>query len=59
MFTFSSNSIIHTKSVYVPGTDVWPDAYLAALASSAGLAVATMGKGFRRMSGVDIFYLPI
>jgi predicted nucleic acid-binding protein len=36
---------------------VWSDAYLAALASVAGLAVATLDQGFRAIKGVDVTVL--
>lgn len=40
-----------------PSTNVWPDAYLAAVASAAGMAVATLDRGFRSFRGVDALCL--
>lgn len=36
---------------------VWSDAYLAAVASVAGLAIATLDQGFRAIKGVDVTVL--
>ncbi len=36
---------------------VWPDAYLAALASVAGLAIATLDRGFAATKGIDVTLL--
>lgn len=40
-----------------PATNVWPDAYLAAMACAAGLSVATLDRAFARMPGVDVVCL--
>jgi predicted nucleic acid-binding protein len=37
-----------------PATNVWPDAYLAAVASTAGLSVATLDRAFVKMPSVDV-----
>jgi predicted nucleic acid-binding protein len=38
-------------------TNVWPDAYLAAVAKSAGLLVVTLDQGFGHMAGADAVVL--
>ncbi len=40
-----------------PASQVWSDAYLAAVASAAGLAIATLDQGFRAIKGIDLAVL--
>jgi toxin-antitoxin system PIN domain toxin len=35
-------------------TNVWADAYLAAIATSSGLTIATLDRGFRGFRGIDV-----
>ena len=37
-----------------PETNVWADAYLAAMAASSGLTMATLDRGFRGFKGIDV-----
>ena len=37
-----------------PSTRMWTDAYLAAIASTGNMTVATMDKGFSAFSGVNV-----
>lgn len=39
------------------GRDVWSDAYLGALANTAGLTIVTMDRGFAHMPGVEALIL--
>jgi len=41
-----------------PSTHSWSDAYLAAVAATGGLAVATLDRGFAGAEGVEVHYLP-
>lgn len=38
-------------------TNTWPDAYLAAVAKSAGLQVVTLDRGLGRLAGADALVL--
>jgi len=40
-----------------PATNVWSDAYLAAVAATAGLSVATLDRAFASLPGVASFCL--
>ncbi len=40
-----------------PASRVWTDAYLAAVASAAGLAVATLDRTFAAMKGIEVTLL--
>ncbi len=42
-----------------PATRSWSDAYLAAVAATGGLAVATLDQGFAGADGVEIHYVPV
>jgi hypothetical protein len=37
-----------------PEPNVWADAYLAAIAASSGLTIATLDRGFRAFKGIDV-----
>jgi predicted nucleic acid-binding protein len=37
-----------------PSTKLWSDAYLAAVASTAELTIATLDRGFLKFKGVDV-----
>ena len=40
-----------------PATNVWSDAYLAAMADASGLAIVTMDRAFQRFAGVDSIFV--
>lgn len=40
-----------------PAGKVWTDAYLAAMASAAGLSVATLDRGLAATGGIDVMLL--
>ncbi len=42
-----------------PATHSWSDAYLAAVAATGGLAVATLDRGFSGAAGVEVHYVPV
>ena len=37
-----------------PETNVWADAYLAAMAASSGLTIATLDRGFLGFQGIEV-----
>jgi len=47
-----------TQSAH-PATHSWSDAYLAAVAVTGRMAVATLDQGFAGANGVEVCYLPL